>query len=109
MSCEGEQGPVGPAGPPGAGTRTVISGLITADAQTIDGQFISIPELDLSDFPLVAVYIADDVGDWAQLNLIISDPYSGEFIYFELAILSDGGVTIFSEWLGNPYRIVFVY
>jgi hypothetical protein len=105
LSCEGDEGPIGPAGPPGAGTRTVI----TSEAQSIDGQFVSIPELDLSDFPLVDVYVSDDIGYWAQLNLIISDYSSSEFIYFKLAILSDGGVTIYSDWLGNPFKIVFVY
>jgi hypothetical protein len=105
IGCEGERGPVGPAGP---GSRTVYSGIVSAEAATV-GQVISVPDLDLSDFPLVAVYVSDDYGDWIQLNLVLYDPGSTTYTIFETAILSDGQVTLFSLSVGAEYRIVIVY
>ena len=108
-SCEGDPGPAGPQGPPGPGSRIVKSGLVSSAAETIDGQYISVPELDLSDFPLVAVYISDAADVWVQLNLTIYDPSSGTYIFFETAIIRDGSITIYSDMVGYPYRIVIVY
>lgn len=106
-SKEGPTGPAGPAGPPGPGTRTVFSGTITS-AATSTGQTIALPGLQLSDFPLVGVYVQDSSGDWAQMNLVIYDSSTDTYPIFEVALLRNGSITLFSTQVGQPYRIVVV-
>jgi hypothetical protein len=111
FGCKGETGPEGPTGPkgdPGPGSRKVYSGVITDAARTNAGQFIDVPYLDLTDFPLVAVYARDNSGDWIQLNTILYDQNTGNFPIFEVAILRTGSVTLFSQ-VGIGYKIVIVY
>jgi hypothetical protein len=108
IGCEGETGPQGPVGPPGPGSRVVYSGIVTSEAAS-GGQVILVPDLDLTDFPLVGVYVADGTGDWVQLNLVIYDPGAGTYAIFESAILSDGSILLFSDMVGQQYRIVIVY
>jgi hypothetical protein len=104
-SCKGPEGPVGPAGP---GSRKVYSGTITSAASG-SGQVVSVPELNLADFPLVAVYVSDNTGTWVELNLVVYDPSTQTFPIFEAAFLQTGSVTIISKQVGEPYRIVVVY
>jgi len=103
--CKGDTGPMGPPGP---GTRTVYSGIITSAAAS-SGQLIEIADLDLSDFPLVAVYVSDSMGDWIQLNIIFYDAGSDTYPIFETAIIQDGQITLFSLSVGQQYRVVVVY
>jgi hypothetical protein len=105
-SCKGPEGPMGPAGP---GSRKVYTGTITSAATSESGQVVSIPELNLANFPLVAVYVSDNTGTWVQLNLVVYDPSSQTFPIFEVAFLQTGSVTIISKQVGEPYRIVVVY
>jgi hypothetical protein len=95
-------------GPPGPGTRIVYSGVVSSAASG-NGQVINVPDLDLSDFPLVAVYVSDSSGDWVQLNLILYDSGTDSYPIFETAIISDGSIVLFSLSVGAEYRIVIVY
>ena len=111
-SCgkEGPTGPIGPQGPSGAagpGTRTVHSGAVTSEARGSNGQVISVPELHLSDFPLVAVYLADNSGTWIMCNLVIYDPATGTYPVFESAFIDDGRITLFSV-NGVQYKVIVV-
>jgi hypothetical protein len=108
ISCEGDTGPQGPQGPQGPGTRIVKSGIVSSAAST-SGQNISVPELDLADFPVVAVYVSDEFGDWVQMNMVLFDPNTSTYPLFEVAVLRTGSVTIFSTFVGEAYRIVIVY
>lgn len=103
----GPQGPAGPQGLAGPGTRTVLSGTISAAANST-GQLVSVPQLNLANFPLVAVYVSDGTGDWIQCNLILYDSSTGGYPLFETAILRTGSITLFSTSVGNEYRIVIV-
>jgi hypothetical protein len=111
-SKEGPTGPPGPQGKPGAGTRIVYEGTVSAEAITPSGQVISVPELDLSSFPLVAVYVTDEYGDWFQCNLYSADidPATETPILnkLEMAYLRNGAIFLYSEYVGHPYRIVIV-
>ena len=106
-SKEGPTGPVGPPGPAGPGTRIVLSGTVDASANG-SGQVIAVPQLNLSDFPIVAVYISDNTGAWIQCNLIVYDNTTDSYPIAELAIMRTGSITLFSDQVGNPYRIVIV-
>ena len=112
MSCskEGPTGPAGPAGAPGApgpGTRIVYEGTVTAAANTDDGQAISVPELQLGSFPLVAVYISNGPGIWVQCNLISITP-TNDLLIYEMAYIQNGWITLYSVMEGEQYRIVIV-
>lgn len=107
MSCG--KGPTGPAGPPGPGSRVVYEGIVTAAAAEA-GQVISVPALQLSSFPLVAVYITDEFGDWFQCNLwcmdYTTDPITIDKL--EMAYIREGAILLYSEYVGRQYRIVIV-
>ncbi|HEY6951505.1 MAG TPA: hypothetical protein VI758_03805 [Bacteroidota bacterium] len=110
--CKGPEGPTGPAGAQGLsgpGSRKVYSGTIDSTATFSPGQVVSVPELNLTDFPLVAVYVSDNTATWIQLNLVVYSPSTQTFPISEVAFLQNQKVTIFSEQVGNPYRIVVVY
>jgi hypothetical protein len=83
---------------------------VTAEAATPSGQVISVPALQLLSFPLVAVYIMDEFGDWFQCNLwcldYTTDP--GTINKLEMAYISEGSILLFSEYVGHQYRIVIV-
>jgi hypothetical protein len=103
----GASGPAGPQGEPGSATRVVYNGTVTAAAAEA-GQWIPLPELQLSNFPLVAVYISDATDAWIQCNLTIYDPPSQTYLSFEMAVIQDGGITLYSNMQGQEYRIVIV-
>jgi len=71
---------------------------------------ISVPELQVSSFPLVAVYIMDEYGDWFQCNLWCMD-YTTDPVTInklEAAYIREGLITLYSEYVGHQYRIVIV-
>ena len=120
MGCS-KEGPTGPPGPqgkqgqpgdPGSAIRTVYTGTVTADAATSGGQIIDIPELDLSSFPLVAVYVLNDDGNWFLCSLFDSYYDSVDQKNYinieERAYLRNGHIFLFSAFSGNPYRVVIV-
>jgi hypothetical protein len=107
MGCS--KGPTGPAGPPGPGSRVVYEGIVTA-AAAVDGQVISVPSLQLSSFPLVAVYITDEYGDWFQCNLWCMDYTTNPSTInkLEMAYIREGAILLYSGYVGHQYRIVIV-
>jgi hypothetical protein len=115
MSCSkagptgpaGATGPAGPQGEQGSVTRLVLEGTVSAEAATT-GQVISVPALQLASFPLVAVYIMDDYGDWFQCNLFCLDRSSDTYNILEVAYIREGLITLYSEYVSHAYRIVIV-
>ena len=109
----GCEGPTGPAGADGAAgnVRTVYEGVITDQAIPPGGQRISVPEIHLDDFPLVAVYFEDEVGDFFPVNLTFFDPGSGVNLAEGIAWVEEGAVfflTSFPDYIGNQYRVVII-
>jgi hypothetical protein len=105
ISCEGDRGPAGPQGAqgePGPGTRTVY--LSTFPIPTDDLYTVDIPEIQLSDMPLVSVYITLAGYDlWYELPAYFENyPDWGQICFF-----TEGHVTF--EWCeGFNYKIVIV-
>jgi hypothetical protein len=87
----------------------VFSGTLTSAANS-GGQFVAIPELELADFPLVAGYVHDSLGEWLQLAVVVYDPMTISYPIYEVLIIYEGGVTILStRSAGTAYRIVIIY
>lgn len=100
---KGDMGETGPQGPPGSTTRTVIEGSfdITQDGNFIDGnnhfKRIEVPQLTLSDMPLIKVYIKTYV---PQEEPIESNQYWIENA--QQVLLDEGSIYIFYKFYGQP-------
>ncbi len=97
---EGPQGPQGPQGPPGEVTRTVMSGTVPDEAFD---HFVSIPELDIEDPPLVSVFVQLTNVEYDELPIYWED-FSTQPLW---ASIQDGGVTLYN-CQALPYIIVIL-
>lgn len=99
VACEGKQGPAGPAGP---GTRIVYES--TTTIPTDDMYVVSIPEIDLNDMPLVAVYLSlPGDGLWFEIPLYVQ----GAVDFGAVCFYQQGSVS-FLDCGGFKYKIVIV-
>ena len=108
IGCEGKQGPMGPAGSQGEagpGTRIVYTGMLTSAAAG-NGQVVPIPDLRINDMPSITAYICDSEGTCLEMNMIADD--GTQFLFFEIALIKNGSITLFSVFVGSTYRIVVI-
>ena len=108
IGCEGEQGPMGPAGTQGQagpGSRIVYTGTLTSAAGG-NGQVVPISGLNINDMPSITAYICDSEGACLEMNMIADDGTT--FIFFEVALIKNGSVTLYTVFVGSTYRIVVI-
>ena len=99
IGCTGDTGPMGPAGPPGPGTITIYEGDVPIQGEQFG---VDVPEADIENLPLIAVYIRDSADTWLQLSVVESGIALAEF-----AIIQQGLVRILSL-SGIKYRIIVI-
>ncbi|GAB4320944.1 MAG: hypothetical protein Kow0074_11600 [Candidatus Zixiibacteriota bacterium] len=88
----GPQGEQGPQGPPGEVSRTVMTGSVPANDQDY---FVSIPGLDMSDPPLVSVFVNLTDPEWDELPIPWFDTNGNPGVNL-YASLQDGGLTLYN-------------
>ena len=107
IGCEGEAGPTGPAGPqgepgvdgpqgpqgpPGEVSRTVMTGSVPDGDQDL---FVAIPGLNMSDPPLISVFVDLTAPEWDELPIPWFDAEGNPGVNL-YASIQDGGVTLYN-------------
>lgn len=99
IACEGKQGPAGPAGD---SNRIVYE---STNAIPSDNMYVvSVPEINLNDMPLVAVYLSLPAdGLWFEIPLYVQGATD-----FGAVCFYQQGKVIFLDCGGFRYKIVIV-